>query len=818
MTALSTSWSRRGFLATSGGTALALGLTGTFTAGSAQALTGEATADDFAALRAKWRTLILGAGFSPTAEPFKSKLATLGTNAKANWDTMAPADGSLWPGMVYKDPEPDTDQESYGFSSQIQSSFGKLYTMAEAYAQPGSGLTGDAGLKGAVITGVEHLYTQVYNENQARYGNWYNWQIGAPQSLMDIAVLLFEHFTAEQIAKYCRAVDHFVPDSVMDKYTGTSTGANRVDLCRSMILRGIVGGSEQKITLGRDSLSPVFPFVTTGDGYYADGSFIQHTSIPYIGGYGAVLNDGLGRLFALLRDSAWQVTDPGAQQFLDTVEMAIAPFVYNGLMMDNVSSRGVTRGLVASDPFQLPQDDHNRSHGVMGSIVLLGKGASPEQQARWNAMVKGWMRRDYYGTALENPKLSLLRTSQLYELEADDAIKPAPEPVEHRVFPNMDRLTHRRRDWAASLSMASTRISHYETGNGEGLRMWHTGSGWLQWWGADHGLEQYADHYWPTVDPYRLPGITVSKKPLTDGQGGDWAGPRPDFAWVGGVTDGEFGTTGQQLRGIFSTMTAKKAWFWLDDTVVCLGAGISSADGAGVETVVDNRNLGASGAPRLLLDGSAQPTTQGWSTKRAGTKWAHVAGHAGYVFPGGTTLNALREERTGAWKDINRGSSPKAFTRRYLTLWQDHGTDPADASYAYVMLPGASVARTAARALDRDWLEITANSPQQQGVRVPSLGFTGVNFWEAGTVGKVTASAPACVQIREKRDGTATICVSDPSRTVTGLTLTWKRPVKSVTSKPGAVTSVETGRELKLTFGDLSGSYGATHKVQVRTV
>lgn len=131
-------------------------------------------------------------------------------------------------------------------------------------------------------------------------------------------------------------------------------------------------------------------------------------------------------------------------------------------------------------------------------------------------------------------------------------------------------------------------------------------------------------------------------------------------------------------------------------------------------------------------------------------------------------------------------------------------------------MPGASSARTAARAADTGWLQILANDARRTGIRVPSLGFTGVNFWEAGTAGKVTASAPVCVQIHEKRDGTATICVSDPSRTVTGLTLTWQRHVKSVLSKAETVTGVRTGSSVTVTFGDLSSSRGATHTVRVR--
>lgn len=335
---------------------------------------------------------------------------------------------------------------------------------------------------------------------------------------MDISVLLYDELSEAQIASYVAAVDKFLPESLLAKYTGTSTGANRVDLCRGIILRGVVGKNGDKIKVAVDALSPVFPYVTTGDGFYDDGSFVQHTSIPYIGGYGAVLNDGLGRLFALLRGSSWEVTDPGSQQFLDTIEAAIAPFVYNGLMMDNVSGRGITR---------IGTDDHIRAHGVMGSIVLLGQGASPEENARWRAMVKGWLQRDYYGPALKNPGLSLVNLTRLQTLLDDTTVTAAPEPVAHRVFHNMDRVTHRRRDWGAGLSLASNRIAHYEFGNLENYRGWHTGSGWLQWWGADNGLGQYSDAYWPTVNPYRIPGTTVSTKKLADGQGGAWANPVP---------------------------------------------------------------------------------------------------------------------------------------------------------------------------------------------------------------------------------------------------------------------------------------------------
>ncbi|GAA2564832.1 MULTISPECIES: polysaccharide lyase 8 family protein [Streptomyces] len=768
-------------------------------------------ADPYDTLRLKWRDLVLGTGFDPAAEPYASRLTALGATAARLRSTMRRVPGSLWPDLPYADPEPDTDSESFTYSGNLGTSYDRLRTLTEAYAQPGTGLTGDPALLAELLAALDHLHDEAYHAGQTRYGNWWNWQIGIPQALLDICVHLYDHLGAARITRFTAAVDHFVPDSTVASYTGTSTGANRVDLCRVLALRGVIGRSSAKTALARDALGPVFPYVTSGDGLYADGSFIQHTYVPYAGTYGAVMLGGLSLLFALLDGSPWEVTDPNRQTVFDSVEKAYAPFLYNGLAMDGVSGRAVSRGVQKSDTRSVLQDDHLRGHAIVACIALLGQSASSTERARWDAMVKGWIDRARYRPVLDSDALGVAQLARLKAI-ADGTATAAPEPVGHRLFPAMDRAVHRRPDWAAAVSMASRRITHYENGNGENLRGWHTGSGMLYWWGDTYGNGQYSDAFWPTVDPLRLPGTTVSRKPLADGEGGAWGAPRPDVRWVGGATDGTYAAVGQYLKGLSSTLLAKKSWFFLDDAIVCLGAGIHGRDGTRVETIVDNRNLGANGSHALTVDGTAQPTRLGLHATFTGARWAHLAGFGGYVFPGGANLSALREARTGAWSDINTGGTTDPVTRRYLTLWCDHGTDPTWDTYAYVVLPGATAERTAARAADTTRLTVLANTGEQQGVHVPALGFTGVNLWFAGTVGDVTTTAPASVMIREM-GRTATVCVSGPLRDGAVIDLTWRRAVPSVVSHDPSVQVVTTGA--RLTLRVTPGTAGAVHKAVV---
>ncbi|TSB31611.1 polysaccharide lyase 8 family protein [Streptomyces benahoarensis] len=794
-------WSRRAFLAATAGGAAVLGAA----APAASAPRPSAPDDVFAALRRRWVDLVLGTGVDPAAEPYARALRETGELAGRFAAAMRPAAASLWPDQPF-DP-----------SAGITRSYTRLHTMAEAYAQPGTGLTGDAALADAVLTGLDHLEAAVYHAGADRYGNWWDWQIGSPQQLLDTLAVLDTHLPGGPLpddhrARHLAAVDHFVPDSALGAYTGTSTGANRVDLCRVVVLRGVLGRTPAKIALARDALSPVFPYVTHGDGLYADGSFIQHTAVAYSGTYGYVLLDGIGRLLALLTGTEWAVTDPVRRTVLDSVTHAYAPLLHDGLMMDMVSGRAVSRGDLLTDDRRVPRSDHYHGHALLAAVALLAESADPTARTRWHALVKGHIARDRVLPVRTDRQYTVADLARLAAV-ADGPAAPAPEPDGHRLFPAMDRAVHRRPGWTAGLAMASARIAHYENGNGENPHGWHTGSGMLSWWAGETGGGQYTDAYWPTVDPYRLPGTTVSTKRLADNEGGAFGAPRPDVRGVGGTTDGTYAAVGQHLRGLGSTLTAHKSWFFLDDTVVCLGAGITAHDGVPVETIVDNRALGAAGRAALTVDGRPQPTAPGAVRTFPAARWAHLAGHGGYVFPGGfpggAALHTLREDRTGSWRDINTGSDATELTRRYLTLWHDHGTDPDDARYLYLLMPGATVHAVAARAADPRWLTVLAHTAGQQAVAVDALGLTAAHFFRPGTAGPLTADGPVSLLVRRTGPRTATLHAAAPERTGDPLEIVWDRPVAAVPRHDPGIVVLATGRTLRLRL--TPGTVCATH-------
>lgn len=706
-----------------------------------------ARADEYDALRLKWQDFTVGTGYNPSDADVKTRLNSISNSARSAWASMdtSPTRTFLW-----------SDAASTTVSAHLTTSYGRLRSMALAYATPGCLHYGSAALLADTVSGLGWMNTNRYNTTIARYDNWWDWQIGVPLHLTDIAVLLYDPLTAAQRTAYMAAVNFHTPIPDM-------TQANLIWKARVVGVRGCVVKDAAKLTLARDAFSAVFPYVTSGDGFYRDGSFIQHTFHPYIGGYGAALLSNMAPLMTWLSGSTWAVTDPAQTNLYHWVYDSIEPLIYRGACWDFVRGREVSRS--SSSP-------QGTGHTFLQNILRISQFAPPADAARMRSMVKYWAQSDAVRNFVGTVPLTLLADAKA--LMADAATLPRGELIGHYHFGKMDRVIHLRPGYGFGLGLSSSRIANFESINSENLRGWHAGDGMTVLYNGE--LSHYGDAYWATIDPYRLPGTTVDTKTLTPPSNPTRANGQSTcgiYAWTGGAALGTLGAVGMQLDAIGVTLTAKKSWFMFDDEIVCLGAGITSTDNRTIETVVENRRLLTANATNAFTAGGlAMPSTLGWSATLAQASWAHLAGSQpgsdiGYHFPQPVDVRALREARTGTWNDVNAGGSTSPITRNYLTLWLDHGSNPVGATYAYTLLPAFAASNVAAYAANPD-CEILENSARAQGVRERTLGVTAVNFWQPGvsTVGGITVNRPCSVLVRD--DGTwLDVAVADPTQTNT---------------------------------------------------
>jgi hyaluronate lyase len=256
------------------------------------------------------------------------------------------------------------------------------------------------------------------------------------------------------------------------------------------------------------------------------------------------------------------------------------------------------------------------------------------------------------------------------------------------------------------------------------------------------------------------------------------------------------------LKFAVQTLTGVKSWFCIEDAVICLGAGITSSDGHTVESVIENRNTGPNGQSKLYADGSVVLSTPSSTPTVLQPRWLFMENLGGYVFPVGGHVTAVREDRTGKWTDMDhRGvyDDTTAYTRRFVTLWVDHGVSPTGGSYRYIQLPTATSAQVSAFAASND-VTVASNTASVQAVSRSDSGVAMANVWQAGApkAAGITVDRTASV-VTQRKDGTLSVAVSDPTQQLTGsVTVTVDGAVSATTSTDPGITVLATTPNLRL--------------------
>lgn len=114
-----------------------------------------------------------------------------------------------------------------------------------------------------------------------------------------------------------------------------------------------------------------------------------------MGGYGSQLYEKLSILFSVFAGSDYELTydDEAEQLIFDMVFDGIEPFIYNGLCMDMISGRDITRNT---------SNDRLRGAKILDAMMLIGDAMPKEQQERFNSMIKYYVGIDeayYYSRA-----------------------------------------------------------------------------------------------------------------------------------------------------------------------------------------------------------------------------------------------------------------------------------------------------------------------------------------------------------------------------------------------------------------------------------
>ncbi|WP_248139897.1 polysaccharide lyase 8 family protein [Bacillus tropicus] len=641
-------------------------------------------------------------------------------------------------------------------SAQITETVKNIEKMAVLYQTPNSIYYQKDTLQKDIMYAMEYFYDQMYNEKiKNTYGNWWDWEIGTPQSYNNILVLMFNDLTEVELSKYIMAVDRFVPDPTKRLNGIKETGANLLDKSFIVMVRGILNNNSNKIQLGIDATNDVYKIVQNGDGFYKDGSFIQHTYNPYTGGYGEVLLARSADIHELFSGTDRLTNVQGIKKLYTYIETTYLPVMKQGEVFDMTRGRGMSR--------------QNSSSSIVGRnilyeiLVISSQNQDLSYRGKYARYVKEAIFQHNNSESYYNG-LSIHKTQTFQRLMSDSSIKPDFGVRDtNNMLSAMNQMTHQKKDFAAGLSLFGKQISSFEYGNGENMKGFYMGTGMLYFYNNDLG--QYDNDYWATIDMTRLPGTTTDHKL---GNLIDWKNYNNPKSWSGGVSDGQIGSasmyyTMQNVTG--SSLEAKKSWFFLKDKIVAMAAGINSKENADTETIVENRRLEKDGSNLLEVENTEVVLDQGILFK--GASWAHLKGKnnqsdIGYVFPQSENIYAEKKARSGNWSDINKGGSSDQVSNMFATLSIPHGKSPSGGEYVYVILPGKNQEETSTYAKEMD-VSILSNTPTQQVIYDDADDIWMGNFYEIGKVNEVEAKTRGAILINYKDNGVKVV-MADPMK------------------------------------------------------
>ena len=642
---------------------------------------------------------------------------------------------------------------NYNNGSYCATHFERIYSMAKAYA---TGSYKTQGNLNAINSALDWMYKYAYNTKTSAVGNWWYWEIGAPLPLVKTLVLLENDMNATTKANCLTALQRFVP---VPKYTY----ANRSWTGYTALYAAILRKDVDQVKKCMEELLQCFeyaPMNSDRDGFFEDGSFIQHKYTPYITGYGSNYINEMTYILYSLQGTKLALDQAYVDRFFSFFFNSYAPMIYQGNVFAGCFGR---TGLGGYDPYK-------QGCSWMAQILRVAHLANETDQARLDNMLASiFTVKPKYAIAnyLNPPAVANYRIFQ--EKFNAGMIEVTEETVAYLMTAS-DRVIQKTETYAALVAMSSTRIYRYEAINNANGSGWYLGDGVL-YVVSKSQPDAYCLPYFKQISPKLLPGITttdaervakiydVDNNPfgaysVVGGVSNNAADPRYSMAYMHFGADKK----AESYKNGVEDLDVKKVWFFFDNEIVCLGSGITSTTDSNVFTIMDNRYVGNNSCS---VYSNQSPLPKNTSTQFNGVKWLYFNQFGGYYFPNETDVD-MKRDATGE----------TGFVR--FTI--DHGTKPSNKTYAYVMLPDMSKSNVSKYGETPD-IEVLSNTTLVSAVREKTLGMTGIAFWESNTKFTVddvaiTAQDACAVMLTENSDNTYTFSVSEPTQLRTSLTLT----------------------------------------------
>ncbi|MBY5956912.1 hypothetical protein KUV50_02115 [Membranicola marinus] len=585
----------------------------------------------------------------------------------------------------------------------------RMLDLAKAYHQKNSDYYKNTQLKKVLFRTLDF-----WLDHDFICANWWWNQLGTPRYLVNVLLLMEDDLTPETLNRTVRIVDRSNLQA-----SGARPSGDRIKMAGILAKKLLVLDDENKFAKVIKVIEGEIKF-SEGRGMQVDYSF--HHRLDRVNNtlsYGLGYAQAFAEWAALVSDTKYRFGESSIHQLID--------------------------------------------YYLDGICKMMVYGVYPDPGAKNRSLARPGTLQGYWVEAVDHLLLaSDYRGKELHAVRAARLGESADLRKYNKFFWQSEYMSHQRPEYFSSARMFSTRNQNMEVPyNKEGLKNHYLGDGanFISRTG-----QEYFDIF-PVLDWRRIPGTTIVQKPEMPPSQEVQVKGLSDFA--GGVTDGQNGAAAFEYIKERDSLRARKGWFFMDDVVVCLGAGIATESVFPVNTTVNQSLL--HGTVYVANDQKIFPVNNSDNQMIDHVRWVWHD-RIGYFFPEPERIHLSNHTQRGSWYEINQqsDSSKDTIHQAVFKLWVDHGHRPQTATYAYVVIPDVSFTEIGNRNYS-DRIKIIANTNQLQAVQHRLKGLVQAVFYEAVELDvspqiSFSMDAPGMVQLNYRNGKVISLAVSDPSR------------------------------------------------------
>jgi chondroitin AC lyase len=613
-----------------------------------------------------------------------------------------------WPGIDYA----DTARTAFRHTVHLAN----MLRMCRAWKNPNSTLRGDKNLRRAINLALDHWLRRDYLSE-----NWWNNEIGTPNDLTTLLFIMDNDLSPQQI----RLASAIAARAHINAWGARQSG-DRIKIAGIQAKNALFSRNTAEFEMLMkviESEIRIVPFEQRG--LMSDMSF--HHRDDKVNN---TLSYGLGYAEAFVE---WAEKTSGTRYAFNDAQIRLLIDYY----LDGICKMMI-HGKI-NDP-----GTANRDIARQGQ----GRPASPAIPQRLL-------------------KISSYRKDELQHIANIRKGLDKPRDEFATFFWQSEHLAVQRAGWYASVRMFSTRNKNMEEPyNGEGLRNHYRADG------ANY-LSITGTEYYPVTPAYdwqKIPGATTARRP-------DFPPETEIQKWgyttfAGAATNGRYAAAGFDFISPHNPIRAKKSWFFFDREYVCLGAAIQAETNLPVATTL---NQCALDGPVTIGSAATTETLRETEAERlvnAGDWIRH--GGVGYIFLQPAEAAVSQQPQTGGWFNINRQTaSPKdTLAMNIFKLWINHRNGPSQTSYAWMVIPSASIEEIS-RAAAAPKVEIISNTPHLQAVIHSELEILQAVFYRHGQISipglALKLHSPAIV-VASLAGPAIGLAIADPTRSQSSIT------------------------------------------------